>query len=72
MLHKTSNDNGVIVNFATSKFLFSKVQRSHIIAVKNILNHLLMEKLLIKLTIIWYIGEDIQLHLRIDSSGSRL
>jgi hypothetical protein len=49
--HKISDDNGVIVvNFATSKNL-SKVQCSHIITFINLLGHIMMERLTIRLTI---------------------
>jgi hypothetical protein len=49
-LHEISDDNGVrIVNFITFKNL-SKVQCSHIITLINLLGHLLMERLTIKLT----------------------
>jgi hypothetical protein len=48
-LHEISNDNGVrVVNFVTSKNL-SKAQCSHIITFINLLGHLLMERLTIKL-----------------------
>jgi hypothetical protein len=50
-LHETSNDNGVrIVKFATSKNL-SEVQCSQIITFIDLLGHLLMKRLTIKLTI---------------------
>jgi hypothetical protein len=51
-LHEISGDNGIrVVNFATCKNLLSKVQCSHIVAFINLLGHVLMERLTIKLTI---------------------
>jgi hypothetical protein len=52
LVHEISNDNGVgVVNFATSKNL-SKVQCSHMVTLINLLGHILMERLTIKLTIV--------------------
>jgi exonuclease III len=51
-LHEISNDNGVrVVNSATSKNIFVKVQRSHIVTFINLPEHLLMERRTTKLTI---------------------
>jgi hypothetical protein len=42
-LQEISNILGVLVNFATSSHLISKVHRSHIVTFINTLGHLLME-----------------------------
>jgi hypothetical protein len=51
-LQEISNDNGVtVVNFATSKISLSNVQCIYILIFINLVRHLLMESLTIKLTI---------------------
>jgi hypothetical protein len=51
-LHEISNDNGArIVHFAISRNV-SKVQSSHIVTFINLLGHIIMERIAIKLTIL--------------------
>jgi hypothetical protein len=60
-LHEIRNNNRVrVVNFATSKNLSSKVERSHIVTFVNVLRHLLVEKFSVKFTIFLQIGDGIQ------------
>jgi hypothetical protein len=50
-LHEVSNNTGVgVINFATSKNQTLKVPYSHIVTFINLLGHLLMERLIIRVT----------------------
>jgi hypothetical protein len=51
-LHEISSDNGDrVVNFPHPKIWLSKAQYSHIVTFKNLLGHLLMERLKIKFNV---------------------
>jgi hypothetical protein len=71
-LHEISNDNGVrVANLPHPKIWLSKVQCSHIVTFIHLLGHLLMERLKIKLTIFWDIGDVIQVYLMSDRLGEQ-
>jgi hypothetical protein len=71
-LHRISVDNGVrVVNFAITKNLIVKSTMLPHSNIHKFTGHLLMERLTLKLTIFWQLGDSIQVYLISSCSGEQ-